>query len=91
MRCDELMTLHTNIVWSQSATQLHYMGLYTNPSPDGQSFPWPHSVFWLFFLCRKPAVGPAEVKQQLANLSMLLQLLSETDWKDISTRYKKKN
>lgn len=35
MRCDELMTLHTNIIWSQSATDLHYMGFHTNPSPDG--------------------------------------------------------
>lgn len=37
MRCDELVTLHTNIVWSQSARELHNMGLHTNPTPDGQS------------------------------------------------------
>lgn len=79
MRCNELVTRHANIVWSLHYTRTTQHGpLHKILLQMASPFPSLPRSFG-FFPCRKPAAALVEVKQQLANLSPLPQLLSATD------------
>ena len=82
MRCDELMTPQINIIWSQSATELHYMGPHTILVQMASHFPG-YAPSFVFFPLQETCSGSNRGE---ATISKSLHIASAAKCKGLKGR-----